>query len=200
MKHKIITAAFLGFALFINACGASSNPTVSPVDVQNTAIAAAFTIVAETHAAIPTDTPILPTETATQPSLPTDTPLPLPTETAVATATLTQDSGGSDPCNVPLKVSGGLLTKIRILNKTGSPITVSLFLHKTPFGDCGYKGYNIVKGGSITITDLPVGCYSVSVFVNDPKKPIQSSGYGCPNNPDQWTFEVRREAVTFIGK
>ena len=58
---------------------------------------------------------------------------------------------------------------------------------------------NIGKAGSILITDLIQGCYNVSVFVNDPKKPTKSFGYGCINNPDLWTFEIYRDFVKFIG-
>ena len=61
-------------ATFVSACGAEpAPPTIAAVDVQNTAVAGAFTIVAQTQAAIPTATPLPPTETPTQTPLPTNT-------------------------------------------------------------------------------------------------------------------------------
>jgi len=69
----------------------------------------------------------------------------------------------------------------------------------TPFGVCGFRAYNLRKSGAVTITDLPQGCYNVSVLINDPKKPARSFGYGCINNSDKWTFEIRTGSVKFIG-
>jgi len=182
-----------------SACGSTATPTIAATDVQNTAMAAAFTIVAETHAAVPTNTAVPPTETPTKTPTPTETPVVLPSEAATPTAT--QVAGNADPCNAPLQsISGGNPTKIRIDNETGAPITLSLYLNKTPFGDCGYRGYSIGKAGSILITDLIQGCYNVSVFINDPKKPAKSFGYGCINNPDKWTFIVSRENVLLQGR
>jgi hypothetical protein len=186
-------------AILLSACGTTATPTIAPVDVQNTAMVAALTILAETQAAIPTNTLVPPTETPTETPLPTETPVILPSLEASPTAT--QAAGSGDPCNAPLQsISGGNPAKIKIENDSGAPITLSLYLNKTPFGDCGYRGYSIGKAGSILITDLIQGCYNVSVFVNDPKKPTKSFGYGCINNPDKWTFFVTRESVTLQGR
>ena len=66
----------------LSACGPEPEPTMSAADVQGTAVAAAWTMVAETQAAIPTATPIPPTETPLPTALPTNTiaPLELPTQ------------------------------------------------------------------------------------------------------------------------
>jgi len=185
-------------AVLLSACGTAATPTIAPVDVQNTAMVAALTILAETQAAIPTNTLVPPTETPTETLVPTETPVILPSLEATPTAT---QAAGGDPCNAPLQsISGGNPAKIKIENDSGAPITLSLYLNKTPFGDCGYRGYSIGKAGSILITDLIQGCYNVSVFVNDPKKPTKSFGYGCINNPDKWTFFVTRESVTLQGR
>ena len=82
---------------------------------------------------------------------------------------------------------------------TKAPITASLYLNMTPFGVCGFRGYNLGKNDSVTITDLPQGCYNVSVLVNDPKKPSKSFGYGCINNADKRTFEINAGSVKFVG-
>jgi len=202
MKLTNTLPLFFAIALVVSACGAPATPTIVVEDIQNTAVAAAFTIVAQTQAAIPTATSIPPTETPTQTPLPTDTPALAPTLEAISTATVSASSGGNgDPCNKVLQaVSGGRPAKIKLENNTGSPITVSLYLNQTPFGDCGFRGYTLGKGGSTLITDLVIGCYNVSVLVNDSKKPTKSFGYGCVNNPDKWTFQISRVSVVLVGR
>src|SRR5215211_2545166 len=89
MKQKVLTLSVL-LALLISACAPKAAPTLDPVDVQHTAEAAAFTMVAQTEQVMPTDTAVPPTATSTLPA--TLTPLPtltvdasLPTVTGVAT-------------------------------------------------------------------------------------------------------------------
>lgn len=199
MTKHISLLLFIAF--LVSACGTPAAPTISAEDVQSTVVAAAFTIVAETQAAIPTNTPIPPTDTPTATLQPTDTPILPDTETPAPFPTATaQVSNGGDPCNQPLKASpDGRPTKIKLVNKTKAPITLSLYLNITPFGECGYRGYNLGANDAVTITDLTTGCYNVGVFVNDPNKPSKAFGYGCINNPDLWTFEVYADFVKFIG-
>ena len=108
-------------------------------------------------------------------------------------------AAGGDPCDAPLPADpAGRPTIIKIENQTKGSLTLSLYLNKTPFATCGYRGYNIAKGGSVLITDLVQGCYNVSVYVNDPKTPSKSFGYGCINDEDKWTFLVGPEVVRLI--
>ena len=208
-KSTIISAAIL-LALFLSACGntaAPSEPALSAEEIQSTAVAAAFTIIAQTQAAIPTNTPVPPTETPLPTPLPTDTPVPLPTidpltvptftaTTAALPTSSTGNTGGGDPCNaaLPGNVTGNP-TKIRLSNQTKGELVISLYLNKTAFGECGYRGYNLTKNDSTIIYDLPQGCYNVSVFVNLPNKSTKSFGYGCINNPDLWTFNIYEEST-----
>ncbi len=196
---KLIYLSMLGAAL-LAACGPQATPTMNPADVQGTAFAAASTMVAQTQAAIPTSTPIPPTETPSPTPAPTDTP-PIPPTSSLPTLAPTLASGGTggDPCNSPLPADpAGRPTTIKIENQTNGSLTLSLYLNKTPFATCGYRGYNIAKGGSVLITDLVQGCYNVSVYVNDPKAPSKSFGYGCINDEDKWTFLVGPEVVRLI--
>ena len=202
MKRFSILSLAMAFAMLISACGGGQQPTepsVSAEDIQSTAVAAAFTIVAQTQEAIPTNTPLPPTETASPTPLPTDTPIPSPTiDASVPTATLvpTQQASGGDPCNATLgAVVSGKDTKILIVNNNKADIVVSLYLNITPFGECGFRGYNLGPKDSTLITDLPQGCYNVSVLVNDTKKPSKAFGYGCLNNPDKCTFQINAENV-----
>jgi hypothetical protein len=210
MKYTRTLSLFFVIAITISACASQTSPTMSAGDVQNTAQAAAVTAVAQTQVAIPTSTSVPATEAPTQTPLPTDTPVAEATETPVRipsleptlTATsIASTSGNADPCNKPLQsISGGKPAKIKIENNSGAPITFALYLNLTPFGDCGYRGYTLGTGGSTLITDLIQGCYSVSAYINDPKKPTKSFGYGCINNPDKWTFIISRKSVVLQGR
>jgi hypothetical protein len=207
MKRFTLFLLITTMAMVIGACG-NSTPTEPPLgaeEIQATAVSAAFTIVAETQAAIPTNTPVPPTDTPLPTPLPTDTPVPSPTldpsvvaatNTTVAQAT---NSTGGDPCNQPLPGSvSGPETKIKLANLTKGDLVASLYLNKTAFGECGYRGYNVAPKDSIIITDLPVGCYNISVYVNDPKNPSKAFGYGCINNPDLWTFQIYGDKVVLV--
>lgn len=208
MKRFTILSLVMAFTMIISACGAAapSEPTVSPEQIQSTAVAAALTIVAETQAAIPTNTPVPPTDTpipATNTPLPTDTPIALPTLDAptLAPTTASNNNAGGDPCNAPLPGTiDGHPTKIRIRNMTKGTLVGSIYLNKTPFGECGYRGFNLGKNDALTYTDLVQGCYNVSVFVNGNEgKDSKAFGYGCINNPDLWSFDVYAEKVQFNG-
>jgi hypothetical protein len=202
MKHFSVLTVILVAAIFISACGAPAAPTVNPVDVQHTAEAAAFTMVAQTQAARPTDTLLPPTETPTQTAVPTDTPQPLPTLDVTFTATGAPASNATgDPCNRSLAGSPkGRETIIRIANMTRVPIKVSLYLSETAaHGECGYRGYEIGKNNDVVITDLVQGCYSLLAWSDDPKGKFSSTGGGCINNPDKWTFEVSASNIKFVG-
>ena len=85
MKRTTISTFIAAITMIISACGAEPVPTMSAVDVQLTAVAAAFTVVAQTQEAIPTATPLPPTETASATPLPTNTSASLPTLQATFT-------------------------------------------------------------------------------------------------------------------
>ncbi len=189
----------IAIALIMSACGAEAVPTISAVDVQNTAVAGAFTLVAETQAAIPTATPLPPTETATQTQtpLPTNTPLTLPPLAATFTPVAASTAGG-DPCltRVLSWSPKGRPAKIRLVNTTRAEITVSIYLNETPdHFECGYRVYNIGSRSDVIISDLVQGCYNVWAFNNDQKIPVNAYGFGCINNPDKWTIEIFQDSV-----
>jgi Predicted solute binding protein len=166
-------------------------------------------MVAETQAAIPTATPLPPTEPPTQTPLPTNTPLPLPTSATLAvissptTASVSSsnNSTSTDPCATRvLSAPEGKETTIRIVNTTKLGVTVSLYLNETASkGACGYRSFTIAKNNDIVFKDLVQGCYSLWAWSDNAKGKFTSSGYGCINNPDKWTFEVRESNIKFIG-
>jgi len=195
MSHfkTLLTIVFV--AAFASACGAEPPPpTMAAADVQNTAVASAFTIVAQTEAAIPTATPLPPTETPTQTSLPTNTALALPqTQAATFTPATAANTAGGDPCltRVLSWSPKGQPARIRIVNTTRAAVTVSVYLNETAdHFECGYRVYNISARGDVIISDLVQGCYNFWAYNNDAKTPVNAQGSGCTNNPDKWTIEI----------
>lgn len=200
MKHFSTLAVVTLITLIISACGAKAAPTVSPVDVQNTAISAASTMVAATLAAVPTNTLPPPTEIPTQTPAVTDTPLVSPTALVAFIAsptTAAANNASGDPCAT--RVLGkplGQKTTIRIWNTTKTPVQVSLYLNETKaHGECGYRSYSLAKNGDVIITDLVNGCYNIWAWNTSGKPNFNSSGAGCINNSDKWTFIVATNIV-----
>ena len=160
------------------SCGPTPAPTMSPVDAQGTAVAAAWTVVAMTQASIPTATPIPPTVAPVPTALPTFTPLPttsaasFPTQPVFSAPTYPPAAGGptADTCNLPISNSAeGPKVKTRITNKSGGSVILSLYLSKTLFGQCGIYHFNIDPGGSILV-DLLEGSYQAGAFVTGKQK------------------------------
>lgn len=149
-------------ALLLAACGAPTAPTLSPAEVQGTAFAAASTMVAMTEAAIPTATPLPPTNTPTATLAVTNTVPPLPTSATLAlppTLAPTRATGGNDTCIKPLNMGeAGPTSPIVIHNQSGGSLNLSLNLWKpNPFGQCGAISYaNVGKGATISV-GLPGG-------------------------------------------
>src|SRR5574339_1287227 len=85
MKRNVLVTSLV-LILVASACAPQGTPTANPADIQNTAVAPAATMVAQTLAAVPTNTPFPPTETASPIPLPTDTPFALPTQEGAATS------------------------------------------------------------------------------------------------------------------
>jgi hypothetical protein len=174
MNKKVFILG-LAISLLVSACGAGAPPvpTIDPNSIVNTAQAAAFTMIAQTQAAIPTATS---TETPTATPLVTDTPVPLPTLEITALATATTGSSANangDPCYHPIDTSGtgGPNSVIRIKNHTKGIITVFVYIYKpNAFGECGYMGFDVYKGESQTISTMPRGYFAVTAYTNNRKK------------------------------
>ncbi len=214
MKRIFFVVAILAFLL--SACGAKATPTIDPAQLQASAVAAANTMVALTQGAV-TPTPI-PTDTP-EPSptpLPSPTPAPLPTlsgfptamnpTVSVPTLAAAPTSSGStsstgDPCNAPLPPNpdGPKIKTVLIVNNSGAQTNGSIYLSKTSFGQCGYRGFSLGKSSSVSYTDLPLGCYSLYAWINDPKKPTTVSGGACVTGPDKVTFTITTTTITVKG-
>ena len=202
MKHCSILAQLLIITLIISACGAGSEaqttPTIDPVDLQSTMVAAASTLVAETQAAIPTAT-IPPTATVTNTPAFTATIPPLPTLGATFTASPQANPNANDPCITTLLPAAleGETIRIRIDNPTRSTIMVSVNLQQSGPGTvCGYRGYTLTAGQSLVINDLVEGCYTIWAWNPIPEEYfIVTNGTSCLDNSTTWTFDITPNGI-----
>ncbi len=191
MSRKILPL-LAAFAMLIAACGAEAAPTLSPEEVQGTAVAAAWTMVAATQEAIPTNTPVPPTNTPEPTPLPTFTPEPLPTQPILILPTATTASSSGDPCNRPLNIAeAGPQSRVRFNNMTGGNITaLSLYLNPNAFSQCGYIVTTLAKNG-VTTLSLPKGEWWVAALIDyGGNKSGYSSGPMTNKVADNHLFDV----------
>jgi hypothetical protein len=192
MKRFSILTLILMITLIISACGTEAPPTVN-ADLPSTAAVVALTMIAETQAAIPTATPVPPTETAT------NTPLPLPTNTFLPLSLLTQtpngDSESADPCEnkVLPPVLEGKTVKIRINNSTKVTVNVSVYLNRTiPPIVCGYRAYVLEPGNSLVINDMVEGCFTLWAWNPDQDNYfiVTNGAASCIDSSNTWAFDI----------
>ena len=203
MKCFSILTRILIITLIISGCGArggQATPTVNAVDLQSTIAVAAFTIVAETQAAIPTATPPPPTETPTNTPAPTVTFPPLPASQVTLTPVPNSNSGGGDPCiNKVLPASlQGETVKIRINNSTKAALAISVYLNQTvPQIVCGYRTYTIEPGQSLILNDLVEGCYTLWAWNPDPQAYfiVTNGASSCIDNSETWVFDISTSSI-----
>jgi len=197
---KKLSIILLASIFLLTACGPEPEPTMSAADVQGTAVAAAWTMVAETQAAMPTDTPIPPTIAASPTPFPTNTvaPLELPTQPLVVQPTATTASSANECDKFLSPEATGPTAPILIVNQTKAPANVSLYLDKTPHGECGYRGYTVPKNGSIKI-DFPQGVIYGYAWILEPINTTVSGGPWKPNNTDKWTIQINEHIMKMVG-
>lgn len=196
MKRQI-WAGIAILSLLLSACGGTTpaQSTTNPQDIQSTAVAAAFTIVAETEAAKPTQTAVPPTET---PLPPTDTPVPPPTAeplTASPTAIPSQPAASgptADPCNKPLSSWQGPSATLNIVydyspQTKNDKVVVSLWV-RTDQGECGFL-YNLSSG--------PVGQYSAVAYVDSTKDFKVFGGFRITEAA--WDIVIRNDKIIALG-
>ena len=201
---KRILPILLVLAVFLTACGGTpATPTMNPADVQNTAVAAAWTMVAATNSALPTNTPLPPTEAASPTPLPTFTPEPLliPTLSFPPTPTVAAASGD---CTGPINMGeAGFKHRVRVENNVPkASITVSLNLWtKNAFGQCGIIAVALSKNQSI-IVEIPSGSWWAGAYVNGPK-PSMPSGVsfiiGASKTDDLLRLIVTADKIRLVG-
>jgi len=201
MRSFSILTLLLIITLIISACGAQATPppTVNPVDIISTSAAVAFTMIAETQAAIPTATPPPPTATFTNTPAATNTVPPLPPSGATLTPIPNANSGGGDPCInqvLPATLVGDPV-KIRINNSTKAAISFSIYLNQTtPQVKCGYRAYTIDPGQALVLNDLVEGCFTLWAWNPDPEEYfIVTNGTNCLDSSDTWVFDITTGSI-----
>ena len=201
MKYFSNFTLLLALALIISACGAQATPipTINPVDIQNTMAAAAFTMVAETQAAIPTATPVPPTATFTNTPAFTSTVPPLPSLDATFTAVPNETSGAGDSCInqvLPATLEGEPI-RMRVDNSTRDTLNVTVYLNSTaPQGQCGYRAYTLEPGDFVVINNLVEGCYTLWAWNPVPEDYfIVTNGTSCLDSADTWVFNISTGSI-----
>lgn len=196
MKSRLFIIGLI-LSLFLVACGAEQPPTLTSADVGATAQSAAFTMVAQTQQALPTNTPIPPTETPTATPLPTETATATPTiDPLLPTATFTLDPNATaisqNNCDKVLAEWQVPTIKIIVENETQPKGTITLGLYvETALGECGYIP---VYGNSAS---GPEGYYSAFAWVSGKKNFTVSGGFLM--NGGSWSIVVRNETIVAKG-
>lgn len=135
----------------------------------------------------------------------TPTAAVMPTSSAVPTASPLPAAPSPSPASTGDSCSGtmsaspaGPKINVTLVNGTQGKTTVSLYLAKNRFGDCGYRSYELAWGESLPLKEvLPYGCYSLYVLINDPNNPTHvTNGPVCITNPDPLVFRITYSKVS----
>jgi hypothetical protein len=186
LERKLVVGTLLLAAL--SACQREPEPTLTTGDIANTAIAVAWTQLAQTQAALPTATPMPPTVTPP----PTATLMP----TLALPATLAAPaSPTADPCNQPPPSAPlGAVTHVTVTNRSGGAISLSLGMNKpNDRGECGTYGTSMGVFGSETLKVM-TGCYWGYAWVTANKpSTAETASLLCFSDPGT-TYEIVVEA------
>jgi hypothetical protein len=208
-RNVLIIGAIL--ILLVSACAPQAAPTVNSVDVQHTAEAGAFTMVAQTQAAVPTATPVPATDTPLATAVPTNTPPPLPTSSTPGglptnvpttiptftplspnTSSNTNNTNNQDICNQPLTAWQGPTANFNIANQTKPAGTIVLSMYVvTTLGQCGYL---IITGDSFS---GPIGQYSAGAFITGKQNFKAFGGFNITEG--SWKIVVKNDSITALG-
>ncbi|HEX2992057.1 MAG TPA: hypothetical protein VHO49_15335 [Anaerolineales bacterium] len=202
MKRTSIFSLLFLITLIVTACGPrvpEAAPTVNPVDLQSTVAAAAFTVIAETQAAIPTATPPPPTATFTYTPRPTLTLLPLPSSEGTLTPIPGGNAASDDPCLtkvLPPTLQGEPI-RIRVDNSTRATVSLSVYLNQAgPNSECGYRSYTLAPGEYVVINNLVAACYTLWAWNPDPDEYfIATNGTSCLDASNSWVFDISTSTI-----
>jgi len=195
---KSILVSLTALVFLIGAACTPAEPTVDPEEVQASAVAAASTMIAMTQEAVPTATE---TPEPSPTPLPSPTFPPLPTLDPVTIASPTTASTTGDDCDhlFDLAATGSARSPVKINNNTKGPVNLSLGLfQKNAFGQCGYLGFSVAKGQSITASMPQTGqgpCWWGYAWVNGPDPSTSEGGPFCWNNTDKWTLDIGPDSI-----
>lgn len=187
MKRKFPLGVSLIVAMTMASCSPQSAPPVSVTDVQNTAIALAFTQIVMTQSALPTatlvpPTPVPPTQqVATLAALPTvalETPTVAPINNAAASPT-------PDCYQPPPAKLVGTTVQIKFVNKSDGPVDLSVGMYApNDRGECFTFAFFIADRAVEEVTIL-AGCYWIAGYQNGPKPSTPRVEYICLTDTNQ---------------
>lgn len=187
MKRKYLFAVSVLIAIALTACGSASTPSLSVTDVQNTAVALAWTGIAMTQSALPTATLLPPTSTPLP--LPTFAPLPsaIPGASTFAPGDLTGNATATvDPCERPVDFKPqGVMVEVRLVNRSGGSVNLALGMNQpNGLGECGIYSFSISTYGTPEVK-IMAGCYWGYAWVSG-KKPstAQTTSPLCFTDPN----------------
>jgi len=202
---KKILPILLALSVLLSACTPQAEPTMAPADVQNTAVAAAWTMVQATLDAQPTATPLPPTETPSPTPLPTFTaPALIPTLEQLILPTATAAPSDPNNCEKLLNMGeAGPMKNVRIENQNAATVNLSLSLWQpNKFGQCGYVGY-VIKPNEKRKVGIPAGSWSAFGWVLDPKGQSQAGPVsffiGPGGGDDLLRLVIKKETIAWIG-
>lgn len=194
---KKVLPLILGLAVLLVACGPKATPTMDAASVNATALAMAYTMSAQTQAAIPTATATTPPTATFTPPPPTATILAFPT----LAATATKPVAGEGPCyHAMMPDPPGRKFTLRVWNTNKAPVSGNVCLYDDISNHevTGVIGISLGRNADVILT-VPQGCYSAFFWINDPKSPTQASASGlCANNPDKWTIKIGPNSVIML--
>jgi len=176
MKRILFFCLTVIAILTVSACDPASEPTLSVVEIQGTAVSLAMTSIAITMAALPTNTPLptpIPTLAVSPTPFPTLAPAIPPTSVAaVPTATEV------NPCNLPPPTDPkGTTVQVRFVNKSKGKVTLAFgMLQENDEGECGTYGFTIAPNTSPVVTVL-AGCYWAWAPISGTQNSIAKSTY-----------------------
>ena len=196
MKKKFLAIVSIIIVITLAACG-SAEPTMSAEDLANTAVADAWIAITQTQAALPTATPIPPTNTAEPTVILAPTLPPLPTLTAPTEAVPTADVCGKVLSDfTSLK---GTLATVEFVNNSQGRVDLAFGMNSpNEFGECITYSFSLGMGDTVS-TKILNGCYWGWGWINgsDPSQPRTGDALLClPDSLPIYRVVITKETVT----
>ena len=169
MKKKFLYIISIVPVLALSACGEPAEPTISPADLANTAVANAWIAITQTQAAIPTNTatPIPPTDTPspTFTLFPTLPPAPTIDNSAVGVAPTSSNNPCYDP---PPAKPKGTVVQVKLVNNSKGLVSFSMGMEEANAqGECATYSFSLGRFDQPIVTVL-AACYWGFAYITDP--------------------------------
>jgi len=174
MKQKFLITISILITLLVSACG-SEEPTLSPQDQAATAVAEAWLVITQTHAALPTSTPVPPTNTpeATFTFLPT-----IPILATIPPAATIASGPTQDICNqVPPIEPQGVQVDVDFTNTSDGQVNLSLGMNSpNDKKECVTYSFSLGSGGGILDARVLAGCYWGYAWITGSEPSVAKTG------------------------